>query len=223
MISDCPPSSVLGPPSSLEERLSAVLTRFTKWLDAYGETSRDHQTFFAGPIGGRAKALYYRHKLLGTAAVAPMILFEAFLPSARRLFHHLERFPIADAHYAMGFAFLYEATGQAEYLDRAIHFLRELQRSRSPGFTEYGWGYPSDWVTRNGVIKAQTPLITTTPYVYEAFLQVTELLEHIANTEDRGQRTEDEGRSPTPNAQLRKGAWLPRSFTLSTLDAQRDR
>src|SRR6202012_2472536 len=35
--------------------------------------------------------------------------------------------------------------------------------------------YPFDWVTRNGVIKAGTPLITTTPYVYEAFLQIQEL------------------------------------------------
>jgi hypothetical protein len=164
----------------LAGKVSRVLTRFSEWLESYGETSRDHQTFFAGPTGRAAKALYYRHKLLGTAAVAPMILFEAFLPSARRLFHHPERFPIADAHYAMGFAFLHQATGQAEYLDRAIHFLRELQRSRSPGFTEYCWGYPSDWVTRNGVIKAQTPLITSTPYAYEAFLQVYEILEHTS-------------------------------------------
>ncbi len=161
----------------LANRLSAVLSDFTEWLDSYGETSWDHQSFYAGSYGGRAKSLYYRHKLLGTAAVAPMVLFEAFLPSARRLFHHPERFPIADAHYAMGFAFLHQTTGQAEYLDRAIHFLGELQRSRSPGFTEYCWGYPSDWVTRNGVIKAQTPLITTTPYVYEAFLQVHEICE----------------------------------------------
>ena len=39
-----------------------------------------------------------------------MIFCEAFIPSARRLFHPPVRFPIADAHYAMGFAFLYEAT-----------------------------------------------------------------------------------------------------------------
>ena len=175
----------------LDGKVADVLEDFTRWLEHYGETSRDHQTFFAGPTGRAAKALYYRHKLLGTAAVAPMIFFEAFLPSARRLFHHPERFPIADAHYAMGFAFLYQATGQAEYLDRAIHFLRELQRSRSPGFTEYCWGYPSDWVTRNGVIRAQTPLITSTPYAYEAFLQVTELVEGTTSSEDRGQRTED--------------------------------
>ena len=112
------------------------------------------------------------HKLLGTAAVAPMIFFEAFLPSARRLFHHPTRFPIADAHYAMGFAFLFQVTNDDAYLQRAIHFLEELKKSRSPGFAEYCWGYPYDWVTRNGTIKNKTPLITSTPYAYEAFLQV---------------------------------------------------
>ena len=63
------------------------------------------------------------------------------------------------------------------HLERAVHFLDELKNSRCPDFKEYCWGYPFDWVTRNGVIKEQTPLITTTPYCYEAFLQVSELLE----------------------------------------------
>jgi len=159
----------------LADRTATVLTNFTKWLDTYGETSWDYQSFFARPVGGRAKALYYRHKLVGTAAVAPMIFFEAFLPSARRLFHHRIRFPIADAHYAMGFAFLYEATGNFSYLEKAVHFLTELKKSHCRQFKEYCWGYPFDWVWRGGVIKQQTPLITTTPYVYEAFLQVFQM------------------------------------------------
>jgi hypothetical protein len=159
----------------LDEKIANVLDDFTEWLARYGETSRDHQTFFAGATGQAAKALYYRHKFLGTAAVAPMILFEAFLPSARQLFHHPTRFPIADAHYAMGFAFLFQVTNDEAYLQRAIHFLDELKKSRSPGFTEYCWGYPYDWVTRNGMIRSQTPLITSTPYAYEAFLQVHHL------------------------------------------------
>src|SRR6185437_7633531 len=107
---------------------------------------------------------------------APMIFLEAFFPSARHLFHLPTRFPIADAHYAMGFAFLYQATGDPSQLENAIHFLTELQKSRCHQFKEYCWGYPFDWVTRNGVLKEQTPLITTTPYCYEAFLQVMELL-----------------------------------------------
>jgi hypothetical protein len=104
-----------------------------------------------------------------------MIFFEAALPSARRLFHHPTRFPIADAHYAMGFAFLYEATGDFSHLQNAVHFSAELKKSSCRQFKEYCWGYPFDWVTRNGMIPSQTPLITTTPYVYEAFLHLFEL------------------------------------------------
>lgn len=159
----------------LDERVANVLEDFTEWLARYGETSRDHQTFFAGATGQAAKGLYYRHKLIGTAAVAPMIFFEAFLPSARQLFHQPTRFPIADAHYAMGFAFLFQLTNDEACLQRAIHFLNELKKSRSPGFMEYCWGYPYDWVTRYGTIKEQTPLITSTPYAYEAFLHVHDL------------------------------------------------
>src|SRR6267142_2618275 len=167
--------------SELSNKVAAILTRFTRWLDSYGETSWDHQSFFAGPVGRLAKSLYYRNRIIGTAAVAPMIFFEAFLPSARRLFHHPTRFPIADAHYAMGFAFLYEATGNSRYLERVVHFLNELNKSRCRGFKELCWGYPFDWVTRAGVIKEQTPLITTTPYAYEAFLQVHELLDSASS------------------------------------------
>jgi hypothetical protein len=160
----------------LNDNVAHVLSDFTQWLAHYGELSRDHQTFFAGTTGRVAKRLYYNHKLLGTAAVAPMIFLEAFVPSARRFFHHPTRFPIADAHYAMGFSFLYQTTGDPSQLENAIHFLTELQKSCCHQFKEYCWGYPFDWVTRNGVLKKQTPLITTTPYCYEAFLQVMELL-----------------------------------------------
>ena len=162
-------------PNGIEENVLAVLKRFVGWLDEFGGTSWDHQSFFAGPIGSRAKSLYYRHELLGTAAVAPMVLCEAFLPSARRLFHRPTRFPIADAHYAMGFWYLYGAVGDPEYLEKAAAYLDVLKDTRCPGFEEYCWGYPFDWVTRNGTICRQTPLITTTPYAYEAFLLGYEL------------------------------------------------
>jgi hypothetical protein len=162
-------------PDPFAARVSDVLAEFIEWLDGYGEKSWDYQSFFAGSIGGRAKALYYRHRLIGTAAVAPMVFCEAFLPAARRLFHHPMRFPIADAHYAMGFAFLYEATGDSSQLENADHFLTELKKSRCRQFKEYCWGYPFDWVWRGGTIERQTPLITTTPYAYEAFLQVFQL------------------------------------------------
>ena len=108
--------------SELSNKVAAVLTRFTQWLDSYGETSWDHQSFFAGPVGGKAKALYYRHGTIGTAAVAPIILCEAFLPWTRRFFHHRIRFPIADAHYAMGFLFLTRPAGSPAASKRPLIF-----------------------------------------------------------------------------------------------------
>lgn len=152
--------------------VEAALDRFVAWLDRFGETSYDHQSFFAGPVGGRAKQLYYRRPRLGKLAVAPMIGCEAFLPAARRLFWRKQRFPIADAHYAMGFALLFELTGDKAHYERAVHFLEVLEQTRCPGYRHHGWGYPFDWVTRTGVMTAGTPLITTTPYVYEAFAAV---------------------------------------------------
>jgi hypothetical protein len=151
------------------------VNRFTRWLDHYGETSYDHQSYFASDLGRSAKALYYRKPLLGALVVSPMIFSEAFVPSARRLFWKPQRFPIADAHYAMGFAFLAQAFGQQAYHDRAVHFLQVLKETRCKSFHRYTWGYPFNWETRNGTLKEGTPMVTTIPYVYEAFRQVYRL------------------------------------------------
>lgn len=152
--------------------IEASVERFVMWLDRYGETSYDHQSFFASKFGRGAKALYYRKPLLGTMAVAPMIFCEAFLPSARRLFWKPQRFPIADAHYAIGFAFLAGIYGRDEYNQKAAHFLEVLQETRCRNYEDYCWGYPFDWETRSGTFQEGTPLITTLPYVYEAFSAV---------------------------------------------------
>jgi hypothetical protein len=151
------------------EKIEASISRFTEWLDRYGETSYDHQSFFASKLGRAAKALYYRKPLLGMFAVSPMIFCEAFIPSARRFFWKPQRLPIADAHYAMGFAFLAGIYGGDKHHRRAVHFLEVLQETRCRDYEDYCWGYPFDWETRNGAIKEGTPLITTLPYVYEAF------------------------------------------------------
>jgi hypothetical protein len=156
----------------LGERVSKSVHRFISWLDHYGETSYDFQTVYASTVGRAAKAFYYRNRNLGTVAVAPMVFCEAFVPSARRLFFKPQRFPIADAHYAMGFAFLAECRKQEQWLDRARHFLSVLVDTRCPGMDEYAWGYPFSWETIDGTLTAGTALITTTPYVYEAFSQV---------------------------------------------------
>jgi hypothetical protein len=121
----------------------STLHAFVAWLDRYGELSYDHQSYFAGPIGGRAKALYYRRPRLGAIAVAPMILSEALVPAARTLFWHPQRFPIADAHYAMGFALLAQTTKEQRFYDRAVHFLGVLEATRCPGYRHSAGDAPS--------------------------------------------------------------------------------
>jgi hypothetical protein len=108
-------------------------------------------------------------------AVAPMVFCEAFAPSARRFFWRRQRFPIADAHYAMGFASLAHTLGDERDYRRAVHFLEVLEQTRCPGLARHGWGYPFDWQTRTGCMKAGTPMITTLPYVYEAFSSVYQI------------------------------------------------
>lgn len=149
--------------------------RFVDWLYSYGETSYDYQSFFASSLGGKAKSLYYKRPVLGKLAVAPFVFCEAVLPATRRFYWHKQRFPIADAHYAMGFSFLYRITKEIKYHEKAVHFLEELKKSRCPGYDHFCWGYPFNWETRNGTMKKDMPLITTTPYAYEAFLSVYEI------------------------------------------------
>jgi len=176
------------------EKVQTTILRFTEWLDKYGEVSYDFQSFFSSDLGRAAKSLYYKKPLLGTLAVSPMVFCEAFVPSARRLFWKPQRFPIADAHYAMGFGMLALVFEQEQYYRRAVHFLEVLMETRCPGYDNYCWGYPFNWETLRGTIREFTPLITTVPYVYEAFKQVCEV--------DRNQKWRDIMRSIAQHALL---------------------
>jgi len=160
--------------SGNDSLLTSIL-RFVDWLDRYGPLSYDYQTYYAGSLGRKAKRLHYDHPPLGSLAVLPMVFCEAFLPSAKCLFWKRQRFPIADAHFAMGFLFLAELTGEEQYYSRALRFLNALEQTRSAGYDNYCWGYPFDWETMAGTVGAGTPLITTVPYVYEAFKQAYQL------------------------------------------------
>jgi hypothetical protein len=150
-------------------QVQKAVLNYIKWLSGYGETSHDFQSYYMSSLGKWAKTLYYEHRLPGTIAVLPMVFSEALAPSARALFAKRHRFPIADAHFAMGFALLGRALNDSALYRRAEHFLAVLEETRCPAYAEHCWGYPFDWVTVRGTISAGTPLITTVPYVYEAF------------------------------------------------------
>jgi hypothetical protein len=122
-----------------------------------------------GGLGSWAKRTYDRSPRLGLALVAPFAAADAFVPGIRTLVRDPRRFPIADAHYALAFLSLARLTGDASYRNRAAAFLDALEQTRCPGEADYCWGYPFDWQTVAGLWPRGTPLITQTPYAFEAF------------------------------------------------------
>jgi hypothetical protein len=159
----------IAPKGGLDRDVKEAVETFVRWLDGYGPLSQDHLDFYMAGPGRWAKCIYHRSALLGAVAVAPFALADAFLPSSRRLVRARRRFPIADAHYALGFLLLAQMTGAAAHEERARTFLDALEWSRCPGETDYCWGYPFDWETVTGTWPRGRPLITQTPYGFDAF------------------------------------------------------
>ena len=156
-------------PDLLRNEIELSLRRQISWLDSYGDTSWDVDDFYNSRYGKWAKSLYYKFPIFGKLLVSPLVFCEALVPSARALFWPKQRFPLSDAHYAMAFGYLFRITGRRTYYDRAIRYLNSLIETRCAGNDRYCWGYPFDWETGWGNFPAGTPLITTTPYCFEAF------------------------------------------------------
>ena len=153
----------------MDDDARIAISRFVAWLDRYGPTSQDQMDLWAFGAGRKAKSLYHRRRGLGSVAVAPLAAIDLLAPSARRFVRRRVRFPIADAHYAMAFLALERIEPRQGHLQRARGFLEVLVRTRCPGFDNYCWGFPFDWETWYGLFEQGRPLITQTPYGYEAF------------------------------------------------------
>lgn len=156
----------------LTQKTLRVLHRFLDWLVINGYSSYDQYDFWASRFGIFAKKTYYINHLLGAPLVAPLVLLDGFLPGSRKLFAKPKRFPIADAHFIMGFLNLYNITGESKYLEEARSIANDLLKSSIPGYSGHCWGYPFDWQTNRGLWKRGIPFITTTPYCFEAFLRL---------------------------------------------------
>ena len=152
--------------------LEAALLAFVAWLRRTGYDSYDQYDLWATAYGIRARRLYYRWGRPATPLVLPLALIDWLVPASRRWFCPRRRYPIADAHYLMGFVALHQALGNGTYLAAAAQLADSLMASSIPGFSGPCWGYPFDWQARDGLCRRDTPLITTTPYVFDAFLDL---------------------------------------------------
>lgn len=161
----------LGRRAQVEEGIS----RQARWLKSFGFGSQDPHDFWISRLGRRAKSAYYRNHAIGSLAAAPFVMLDLLAPASRRLVAKPRRYPIADANFAMGYHMLHRTDGNPEWLSQAGDCLDSLLASRSRGVAGFGWGLPFDWESRTGLFPAGTPLLSMTPYGYEAFESAYEL------------------------------------------------
>ena len=158
---------------ALSKKTREIIIDFLHWLKKYGNHSYDQYDFWATSYGQLSKKVFYSNKILGTPLVFPYVFLDNFSPRMRSKFRNKSRFPIADAHYSMGFLNLYKITGNNSYLKISESYLKSLLRSSIKTKNGISWGYPFDWQTSWGNYRRHTPLITTTPYCLEAFIDFT--------------------------------------------------
>ena len=150
----------------------ASIHKFKNWLGINGYLSYDQYDFWYTKYGIWSKGLYYKNKILGTPFVAPIFVIEIFSPKIRKWFVTKKRFPIADAHFIMAHLNLYKFNQDHNHLAEAEQIAAELLKSSIPGFSGHCWGYPFDWMTTRGLWTSGIPLMTTTVYCFEAFLNL---------------------------------------------------
>ena len=132
-------------------KIEFSIQRFLSWLEKSGYESYDPYNLWSSRFGIFAKSRYLKNKVLGSPLVAA----------------------VADAHLVLSFCNLYKATDKLQYLRTAQDIAEELlQQSLIKNHSGHCWGYPFNWMTNQGLWKSSTPLITTTPYCFEAFLSL---------------------------------------------------
>ena len=156
----------------MQKKLEITISKFSEWLNTTNYISYDQYDFWSTVYGKWAKKVYYDNKKIGTLFVAPIFLLELLLPSSRKLFVPKRRFPIADAHLIMGFLNLFLLKNEKHYLSEAKKIADDLLVQSISGYSGYCWGYPFDWMTNRGLWPKDLPLITSTPYAFEAFLSL---------------------------------------------------
>jgi hypothetical protein len=155
---------------SVEARIASFLT----WLDGHGTRSYDPYDLWSTAAGRFARRIYYRSRHLGAPLVAPFVAADALLPGVCRLAVRKKLYPIAHAHLILGSLELHRQTGDRAHRDRAVRWGEELLAQSIPGFSGHCWGFPFEWESSGGLIRKGTPLITTTPYCFEAFLALAD-------------------------------------------------
>jgi len=145
------------------------------WLSGQDFKSFDPYDLWGSRYGVWAKGLYHKNHLAGAPFAASIFAAEILAPGVRRFFIPKRSFATSHAHLILGYSNLYELTRNKTYLDKAETLAGKLLEMSIPGYSGLCWGYPFDWPTNRGMWPANTPMITATPYCFEACLRLYDL------------------------------------------------
>ena len=149
------------------------LNKFYDWIENNSIKSYDQYDFWASKYGIFSKKVYYRSKLLGSPFVASIFILDIIFPWTRKIFFKKKNvFPIATAHLILGYLNRFKNTNEKKYLEIAINKSNQLIEESIKTQSGIAWGYPFHWMTTRGLLESGVPLITTTPYCLEAFIEL---------------------------------------------------
>jgi len=148
--------------------------RFLQWLGLNSTSGYDPYDLWSTTYGKRARRLFYRSRIAGAVLSAPLLAAELLFPAAARRSIQKKQYATSHAHLILGLVDLYRSGLGDEYLERAVALDHELDQIKIDGYSGACWGYPFDWENRRGLWPKNTPLITVTPYGFEAYLALYE-------------------------------------------------
>ena len=145
--------------------------RFLDWLDVNGTAGYDPYDLWATGYGVRARRLFYKYGGAAAAVAAPLMLADRLFPKAARRTIEKRRYATSHAHLILGLLDLHAIPAfDGDHLTRAKELGDELDDLKIDGYSGDCWGYPFDWQNRRGLWPKDTPLITVTPYGFDADL-----------------------------------------------------
>ncbi|HEY2866656.1 MAG TPA: hypothetical protein VGJ02_06160 [Pyrinomonadaceae bacterium] len=152
------------------------ISRFISWLDRNGTAGYDPYDLWSTRYGIRARRMFYRYGKLAAPMVAPLVLVDRLMPSAARKGLAKKRYATSHAHLILAYLDLHSGDfgERVDLLGEARLLAEELDEIKIAGFSGDCWGYPFDWENRRGLWPKNTPLITVTPYSFEALLALYE-------------------------------------------------
>jgi hypothetical protein len=158
-----------------KDGVAEMLERFIPWVESVNYESFDWWDIWGSSWGRRAKILFLRNKIVGAAAVIPVLIADIIYPQFRSLFVMKRQFPVSTCQIALGYLHLFEISRNDRYLKKAEAMVPVLIGLASVAARNLGWGIRHEWTTVQGTVKSDTPCHTQTAYGYEFFVKLYDL------------------------------------------------